>query len=119
MDWREARIGADILPGWVPLVDRLHAKLLEIDPDIVVDQVKEKFGGLRYYWHSPTKWEGDWHEDARRILVDAAEEQSYFICEICGEDGETTDGGRGWLHTLCPRHTEEYENGKRPYEMVE
>ncbi len=34
MDWREARGGASVGEGWVPLVDKLHAEILkpELDP---------------------------------------------------------------------------------------
>ena len=36
-------------PGWYPIVVRLDTELAAIDPGYVVHQVKEKFGGLRYY----------------------------------------------------------------------
>ncbi len=36
-------------PGWFPLIARLHTDLLELDPNYVVLQIKEKFAGLRYY----------------------------------------------------------------------
>lgn len=36
-------------PGWYPILARLDAQLAAIDPDYVVHQAKEKFGGLRYY----------------------------------------------------------------------
>lgn len=34
---------------WEPFIVELDEKLAKIDPDYKVDQVKEKFGGLRYY----------------------------------------------------------------------
>jgi hypothetical protein len=37
-------------PGWYPIIVALDAHLATIDPDYVVHQVKEKFGGLRYYY---------------------------------------------------------------------
>jgi hypothetical protein len=36
-------------PGWIPLVEELHAKLIELDPGYALEQVKEKFGTLRVY----------------------------------------------------------------------
>jgi hypothetical protein len=36
-------------PGWYPILARLDTGLAAIDPGYVVQQVKEKFGGLRYY----------------------------------------------------------------------
>lgn len=105
MDWREARIGAGVNPGWVPLVDELHAKVLEIDPDVVVDQVKEKFGGLRYYFSTEK-------EGANKTLQDLAweyETRSFHTCEVCGEtEGTVNDSfGHGWVNTLCPTHAEQ------------
>lgn len=36
--------------GWYPLITEVNAKLREIDPAYEIHQVKEKFGGLRYYF---------------------------------------------------------------------
>jgi len=40
-------------PGWYPLLVDLDDKLSELFPNYEVQQVKEKFGGLRYYWEPP------------------------------------------------------------------
>jgi hypothetical protein len=50
-------------PGWYPILVHLDTQLAAIDPGYVVHQVKEKFGGLRYYAEpSPPRccqaWEG-------------------------------------------------------------
>ena len=39
-------------------------------------------------------------------LVDAAEEQAYTICEVCGvADSTVTTAGDGyWVKTLCATH---------------
>lgn len=102
MDWRDARIGAGVNPGWEPLVDELHAKVLEIDPNVVVEQVKEKFGGLRYYFDSELGYK------AIEPTVREYEIRASQTCEVCGEtDGTETDAfGSGWLNTLCPKHAE-------------
>lgn len=101
MDWREARIGGNVNPGWVPIVDELQAAILEIDPDVKVEQVKEKFGGLRYYYFTDSDREPEIEE-----LVRAAEVKAAKTCEVCGADAP--DGpdtwGQGWLNTLCPTH---------------
>lgn len=39
-------------PGWLQIVLECHAKLLEIDPDYKILQIKQKFNGLRYYFSS-------------------------------------------------------------------
>lgn len=99
MDWREATIGANVNPGWVPIVDELHAAVLAIDPDVRVDQVKEKFGGLRYYYTSDSE-----RGNEIEALVDAAERKAAETCEVCGDPGTTDTFGSGWLNTLCPKH---------------
>ncbi|MGH2879027.1 MAG: hypothetical protein ACRDK4_05395 [Solirubrobacteraceae bacterium] len=38
--------------GWYPLLVELDEQLRALLPDYVIHQVKEKFGGLRYYWES-------------------------------------------------------------------
>ena len=54
-------------------------------------QVKEKFGGLRFYMTCGT--------DEIFNLVGEAEELSYKTCEECGKPGEEKD--TGWIRTLC------------------
>jgi len=68
-------------------------------PQVVVDQVKEKFGGLRFYYHG-----GDNVVDG---MVRMAESWAACTCETCGESG-TLRGG-GWIRTLCDKHEEEYQ----------
>ena len=38
--------------GWYPLLAELDAELAVLLPRYRIHQVKEKFGGLRFYWHS-------------------------------------------------------------------
>jgi len=61
---------------------------------VVVDQVKEKFGTLRFYYHG-----GD---DQIRGMVSLAESMSSVMCEECGAPGTTTGGG--WISTRCDLH---------------
>lgn len=58
-------------------------------------QVKEKFGGLRFYVNSA---------DAEVYgMISLAEQMSYNICEKCGstENIQRTKGG--WITYLCPK----------------
>jgi len=71
----------------------------------VASQVKEKFGGLRFYVQAAT--------DNHYQYISFAESMSYRTCESCGNPGKTyTDG---WHTTLCDIHAamagkeEEYE----------
>ena len=63
-------------------------------PQVTLDQVKEKFGTLRFYYTG-----GD---DGIDGMVRMAESMSGVTCEECGNSGTT--GGQGWLVTLCETH---------------
>lgn len=59
---------------------------------VQIDQIKEKFGGLRFYYSG-----GD---DAIHGMTSLAESLSYKICEACGTTkgvGQTS----GWICTVC------------------
>ncbi len=72
-------------------------KIRDEVPQVVVDQVKEKFGTLRFYYHG-----GD---DTIDGMVRMAESMSAFTCEKCGAPGKMR--GRGWIYTACDVHTRE------------
>lgn len=80
--------------GWLDLVVELHRKLIP-NPDYRIGQVKEKFGGLRFYVDGLT--------DAEQELVDAAEQESYLICQQCGSRDDVEMRHHGWYATLCAR----------------
>lgn len=63
----------------------------------VAMQVKEKFGGLRFYVNGAT--------DKHHNYIDFAESMSYNICEQCGSPGQTYH--MGWHRTLCDKHPDE------------
>jgi hypothetical protein len=63
-------------------------------PQVTLDQVKEKFGTLRFYYTG-----GD---DVIDGMVRMAESMSAVTCEQCGNPGTT--GGQGWISTLCETH---------------
>jgi hypothetical protein len=63
----------------------------EVVPQVTLDQVKEKFGTLRFYYTG-----GD---DYIRGMVTMAEAMSGTTCEECGNPGERRGGG--WVHTFC------------------
>ena len=87
-------------------IDEAKAKLDEETLKVpVAVQVKEKFGGLRFYVNGAT--------DKHWSYINFAESMSYRTCEECGAPGKTyTDG---WHTTLCDVHAamagreEEYE----------
>ena len=84
--------------GWFDILMDLSVKLeaMEGIADIHVTQVKEKFGGLRFYINSGTAKMFD--------AIDEAEGRSYETCETCGKPGEIRRSG--WLTVLCDEHYE-------------
>lgn len=79
-------------PGWAILINHLY----DVKPeDTVVEQVKEKFGGLRFYTSATTL------EFAEQI--EQAEAKSNHICEQCGAPG-SFDNRFHWIKVLCNKH---------------
>lgn len=58
---------------------------------VVAVQVKEKFGGLRFYY--------DGGDENISEIVSRAEKLSRTICESCSAPGKPTKSG--WIRTLC------------------
>ena len=91
--------GIDCCDGWFRLIERLcHCVQALVDEQgemqHVAEYVKEKFGGLRFYWTGST--------DRVDAMTDLAESLSWFICEECGAPG--TRNTAGWMSTLCVAH---------------
>ena len=84
--------GFECSNGWFDILYRLSKDLSEIQPDCRAFQVKEKFGGLRFYTGPMT------HEADERIREACREAQR--TCEICGKEGEMQYRGT-WMRTLC------------------
>jgi len=85
--------------GWFQIIYDLCTDLMAIaqkkayEPPIAA-QVKEKFGGLRFYIDGCN---GEYQE---RIQV--AEELSMMTCEVCGRKGKRIN--EGWIQTICEKH---------------
>jgi len=89
--------------GWYPLIQKLIEDIIELGWDKQVTQVKEKFGGLRFYINSASSEVHD--------RITEAERESYTICEMCGSSGELRQD-IGWHRTLCDHHYTEIKNKK-------
>lgn len=97
-----ALFGCQCGDGWYDLLDDLceivqrEARLAGDDEsvDVEIHQIKEKFGGLRFY-----------HGGAPQGVLGAirlAERRSRSICEECGAtDGTDVHRDGGWLRTRC------------------
>ncbi len=102
-------IGKTLMPfgfqhgdGWFNLVWQLCERL---EPLVAVTeqeggcsfrvlQVKEKFGGLRFYT--------TFGNAAISALIETAEAESCHICELCGQPGIRR--GASWITTRCDKH---------------
>jgi hypothetical protein len=111
---REPDCGAWCPVGWQPMVEELCSKVAQIVDEhnltFEIGQIKEKFGGLRFYY----SYEGD-RVDEISDLIHGAEERSFKICEVTGEAGELRIKGKGygWLKTLS-----DGEAGRQGYETL-
>jgi hypothetical protein len=104
--------GFDCGNGWFNIINQLcqniqhhidwKNKKEETVAQVVVSQVKEKYGTLRFYYSG-----GD---DTIDGMVSMAESISGVTCEQCGNPGTQNEGG--WITTLCETHREEREFGK-------
>lgn len=105
--------GVAVSEGWWPIIKTLcacidtHVKWVNRNPEkqenmipqVVVSQIKEKFGGLRFYY--------DGGDDTVSGMVTMAEELASKTCEKCGAPGKVRPGG--WITTLCDAHEEEHQ----------
>jgi len=88
------------------LIDRYPILIPEPIPQVTLDQVKEKFGTLRFYYSG-----GD---DYIRGMVSMAESMSGVTCETCGKPGTRTGGS--WIKTACKEHGGiDYEESEEDY----
>ena len=67
---------------------------------VKISQVKEKWGGLRFYY--------DGGDDYVSGAVALAEDLSYKTCEACGNPGKVSSGG--WYRTRCDECREKEPN---------
>lgn len=116
--------------GWWPIIESLshniqthidwvneaRERLLKDNPynhkipdaveQVVVQQVKEKFGGLRFYYEGGSMY--------IHAMVRMAESWAAHTCEECGAPGKS--GGKGWIKTLCETHRAERDAKYAEYE---
>ncbi len=87
-------------PGWQPIIKSV-IQLIESEGG-KISQVKEKFGGLRIYWHEgETSMPVETYSRLEK-LVTAAEWLCGISCEECG--GLGTLSGKSWMKTTCSEH---------------
>ena len=98
----------DIPDGWVPVIDTLCKSIQHyIDntskwnneekkfinpPQVVCSQMKEKYGGLRFYT--------DGHDDIVEGMIHMAEVMCDNICQDCGTDKDLGTTSQ-YIMTIC------------------
>lgn len=100
--------------GWFELVwhlcERLDPLVKQFEEEtgerFEVVQVKEKFGGLRFYTNLTS--------DAISDAINDAEHESLKTCEECGKPGKPNRGG--WIQTRCREHAS-FENSDQDPEF--
>lgn len=94
--------------GWMPLLDRLCCDLAAVICDdrlrFRTIQVKQKFGGLRFYAQGGTA--------RAQALIDAAKVRSSKICERCGKLSHLRNRS-GYMTTVCDYCWTSWRNGRR------
>lgn len=81
-------------PGWEDLIMKLIKDIVKKGWNKEICQVKEKYGGLRFYINGAS--------DEVHDLINKAEDDSYEVCEWCGSKDNVTQTS-GWVTTLCEK----------------
>lgn len=95
--------GMECGDGWYDLLDELLAKLDYLSNisgvQVIADQIKEKFGTLRFYYHEVGTANSPLIYNIISNVVSIAEKRSEYVCEKTGKSG-TLCSRMGWLRTL-------------------
>ena len=98
-----ATVQKEVGPGWGGIIERLIPDLFALGWNGEINQVKEKFGTLRFYIGAAS--------DEMWKRVSQAEVESESVCEECGAPGEARPGS--WIKTLCLSCCENWSEIKR------
>ena len=88
----------DVDEGWYQLIVDCDKELTAIDPNYQIFQIKQKFGGLRYYFH-PSQ------SDTSRAMSEVISKYEAIAaqtCEATGKPGVLMKSVTGWYKTLDP-----------------
>ena len=106
--------GLECDDGWYDLIYDLCTEITKFYDEIKkpinlhVNQIKEKFGGLRFYFSldneksDTSDAKNDNHELYKKIhqIVQKYCDKSYEVCEVCGKPGKLRED-LPWIRTLC------------------
>lgn len=108
---------SEVGPGWGTILDLTDNALEQWIPGYQIAQIKEKYGGLRYYFYFPEDFEDKYNmEDGQSVqehnermtqihnFVHAMEALSYTVCDQCGKPGKLRSSGPYSSFVLCEEH---------------
>jgi len=101
--------------GWQRIIEHGCAQIQEYCDEhpeveqVVAQQVKEKFGSLRFYATG-----GDANT---RIFIGVMEDLCDVTCEFCGAPGTASNAATGWIKTTCPKHANTWRKFTENSEM--
>ncbi len=92
--------GSAIGEGWYDIIRELDKQIAELYPEYVVNQVKEKFGGLRYYIDDiPDEVHADVYD-----FINEAYMKANVSCDVCGAPGKIGNVSEWMIATRCEKH---------------
>jgi hypothetical protein len=93
----------DVDEGWYQIVVDCDNLLTEIDPDYQIAQIKQKFGGLRYYFQPSDVNNSELYVKMNAVVL-AYEKIASITCEATGKPGVLMKSKGGWVKTLDPEY---------------
>ena len=79
--------------GWLELIKNCIDECISAGWDKQICQIKEKFGGLRFYINSGN--------DEVFNIIEKYQKLSYETCEMCGSTENVELRNGSWIRTLC------------------
>ena len=93
----------DVDEGWYQIVVDCDNLLTEIDPNYQIAQIKQKFGGLRYYFQPSDVNNGELYVKMNAVVL-AYEKIASITCEATGKPGVLMKSKGAWVKTLDPEY---------------
>ena len=95
--WPYELFGIECREGWKhlyqPLIDYVKEYNKTHEEKMEIHQIKEKFGGLRFYTN--------FCDDKLRDMIRDAEEKSFNTCEDCGKHIDKPITENHWIYAEC------------------
>ena len=118
--------GIECNDGWKDIIRNTDDKLKFIDPEYTIAQIKEKFGGLRYYYDHSFESYDDIRCEIMDDIIRSAEHEASRTCELCGANKPSDEVEirvhKYWYFGYCKTCADEYikkaEEGYAKYNML-